>query len=401
MKVAYLINQYPKVSHAFIRREIRALEQLGHEVERYSVREPPERLVDELDVAEQARTRFILNEGARGLLSGLLGSALRRPRRFGRAARLAARMGWNSDRGLLRHAAYLAEACILVDWLQEAGTEHLHAHFGTNSTAVAALCHELGGPSFSFTAHGPEEFDKPRALALTEKIRRAKLIFGVSSFGRSQLYRQCAASDWRKIHVVRCGVDEKFVESEPPEVPETRRLVCVGRLCEQKGQLLLVRAAKLLMDQGQDFELTLVGDGELRAEIEAFIADAGLAGRVSITGWASSEQVRDHLLGARALVLPSFAEGLPVVIMEAMASARPVLTTYIAGIPELVQDGTTGWLVPAGSMGALVGGLRRVLNTPIDQVRLLGQQARKRVLEEHDMQVIAPRLAELFRNGQG
>lgn len=396
MKVAYLVNQYPKVSHTFIRREIQALEARGVSVERYSVRPSPDRLVDPDDAAEERRTRTVLQLRPQEVIRQVLATLAKNPGRFARALRLATQLGWNSDRGLLRHAAYLAEACVILGWVRADQVEHLHAHFGTNSAAVAMLCHELGGPTYSFTAHGPEEFDKPAALGLGEKIRRAKLVFGVSSFGRSQLFRHCRFEDWQKIHVVRCGLDRAFIQREPTPVPAAPRLVCVGRLSEQKGQALLVRAAAQLRAEGRSFELWLVGDGELRASLTEMIREHGLEGTVHITGWASGEEVIAQVERARALVLPSFAEGLPVVIMEALALARPVVTTYVAGIPELVEPGRCGWLVPAGSVEHLVQALREVLDASPEQLRALGEEGRRRVLAQHDLGHIAEQLADLL-----
>ena len=179
--------------------------------------------------------------------------------------------------------------------------------------------------------------------------------------------------------------------------PAARRLVCVGRLCEQKGQLLLVEAAQRLATQGIEFELVLAGDGELRAEIEALIKHHNLQDRVRITGWISGEQVRDEILAARALVLPSFAEGLPIVIMEAMALKRPVISTFVAGIPELVQPGEHGWLVPAGDVEALADVMRACLETPVETLVRMGEAAHKRVVERHSVDTEAGKLRKFFQ----
>lgn len=396
MRLAYLVNQYPKVSHSFVRREIRALEKLGHTVLRFSVRRVEEKLVDPADLEEGTKTRVILDVKPAGLLAAMARQSATHPVRFAEAARLAGEIGYRSERGLAYHGAYLGEACVLVDWLRKEKVGHLHTHFGTNSTSVAMLCRALGGPPYSFTAHGPEEFDKPQFIALGEKIRRSKFVAAISSFGRSQLYRQVEASQWPKVHIARMGVDADFLAAPPTPVPDVPRLVTVGRLNEQKGQLLLVQAAAKLRDLGKAFELVLVGDGELRKPIEALIAERGLEKSVTITGWAPASEVKRQLVGARALVLPSFAEGLPVVIMEALALGRPVLTTSIAGIPELVGHEECGWLVPAGSMEALVPAMARVLETPVDRLTAMGLEGRRRVVEQHDADKIATGLAALF-----
>jgi colanic acid/amylovoran biosynthesis glycosyltransferase len=397
MRVAYLVNKYPSVSHTFIRREIKSLEKLGCEVTRYSLRPVPESaLPDAADRIEVGITHAMLGKGPAAILPAAARVAASNPAAFARAEQLTMRIGLRSERGLFRNFAYLAEACALVELLEKAGVQHVHAHFGTNSAAVAMLVRELGGPSYSFTVHGPEEFDKPDLIALREKITRSAFVVGVSSFGRSQLYRYCDGAQWGKVHVVRCGVDAEYVAQAPSPVPAVPRLCSVGRLSEQKGQLLLVQAAAQLKREGHEFELVLVGDGPMRAEIEALIAREDLASHVTITGWASGAEVRKQIEAARAFVLPSFAEGLPVVLMEALGRGRPVITTYIAGIPELVQDGVNGWLVPAGSPEHVAEAMRAALAATPEQLSTMGQRGYERVREMHDADANARTLLALF-----
>ncbi len=397
MKVAYLVNQYPHVSHSFIRREIRALEEQGVEVERFSIRSSGAELVDPADQEEARRTHVLLSAGIFGLLAALLGTALSRPLRWHEAAHMTIRLGRRSERGILRHFAYLAEACILRRRLQAVGARHLHAHFGTNTATVALLTRLLGGPPYSFTVHGPEEFDHPEELSLGTKIAHAAFVVAISSFGRSQLYRWCAYEHWPRIQVVRCGVDAAFLSGGPQPIPETPCLVCVGRLAEQKGQLLLLEAFGRLAAEGLPGELVLAGDGPMRAVIEKRIDHLGLGTRVRITGWLSNDAVRREIVAARGFVLPSFAEGLPVVLMEALALGRPVVTTYVAGIPELVQDGVNGWLIPAGSVEALADALRRLLQTPTPELAKMGAAGAKSVAILHDATREAARLAGHFQ----
>jgi glycosyltransferase involved in cell wall biosynthesis len=220
----------------------------------------------------------------------------------------------------------------------------------------------------------------------------------VSEYSKSQLYRWSAHAHWGKIHVVHCGVDELFLASLPSPIPAAPVLVCVGRLCEQKGQLLLVEAAARLAAEGVEFELVLAGDGELRAVLERSIARHGLGKSVRITGWISNERVRAEILAARALVLPSFAEGLPVVLMEALALGRPVISTYVAGIPELVEHEQSGWLVPAGDVAALTAALRAALRATPAELEALGRRGRERVRAHHDARREAAKLSDLFRD---
>ena len=396
MKIAYLVHYYPKVSHSFIRREIAALEDLGIDVARFSIRSCASELVDPEDIAELAKTKVILDTPKLKLLMSLLQVSIFSPKNFWSALLLTLNIGWGSDRGLLRNLMYLAEACLLLKWCQDADISHLHAHFGINPAAVAMLCRVLGGPTYSFTVHGPKEFDSATGLALAEKITRAKFVAAISSFGKSQLYRWCARSDWSKIQTIHCGLDEMFLNAPYQPIPDRPQLVCVGRLCEQKGQLLLVEAAGQLAAEGLDFKLVLVGDGPLREEIEALIARLGIADKIEITGWASNSEVQNYILASRAMVLPSFAEGLPVVIMEALALGRPVISTYVAGIPELVEPGACGWLVTAGSVEALKSKMRIALQLPVAELEHMGKVGIQRVAANHDAKQEATKLAGLF-----
>ncbi|WP_439626247.1 glycosyltransferase [Gemmata sp.] len=398
MIVAYLVNQYPHVSHSFIRREIVGVEAAGVTVARFAIRPPGADIVDPADRAEVARTRSLLAAGKPALLLAALGMLLTHPVKWFRAFRTAWRLGGAAGKRL-RHLIYLVEACLLVRWLRWCGAEHLHTHFGTNPAAVALLARTLGGPPYSFTVHGPEEFDRPDALALREKIAGAAFVVAISSFGRSQLFRWARYEDWGKVRVVRCGVDAAFLDDGPLPPAENNRLVCVGRLAEQKGQLLLVAAAARLADAGHDFELVLAGDGPMRREVEAAVRGHGLGGRVRVTGWLSNAQVRAEMIAARAMVLPSFAEGLPVVIMEALALGRPVVTTFVAGIPELVRDGVNGWLVPAGDVARLADALAAALEATPEELAAMGAAGAEAVRAAHNAATEGRKLAALFTGG--
>jgi glycosyltransferase involved in cell wall biosynthesis len=394
LKLAYLINQYPKVSHSFIRREILALERQGFEVLRIALWGWDDPLPDPADQRERDQTRYVLRHGAFGLLLPLLAALIRSPTRFLRALLLAIRMSFDSDRPLPYHLAYFAEACRIVPWLRAYGADHFHAHFGSNPAEVAMLAEVLGGPPFSFTVHGPGEFMQP--VGLEEKIHRSSFVVAISSYGRSQLYLRARHADWPKVKVVHCGLERSFYASGIVPVPATPRLVCVGRLCEEKGQLLLVEAAARLASRDVPLELVLAGDGPMRSQIEVSIRSQNLQQRVRITGWLSGTQVRDEIVASRALVLPSFAEGLPVVLMEAMALHRPVLTTYVAGIPELVRPGESGWLFPAGSVEHLARAMEDCLARRPEELQAMGAAAHRQVVAQHCIDTEVAKLAQLF-----
>ena len=397
MKIAYLTTQYPAVSHSFIRREILGVEAAGGEVKRYSIRRPAPDLPDPTDQAEAALTEVVLAQGIAGLLLATVVTAMTRPIGFVRALGCAFAMYRASGHTLIRHCAYLVEAAWLARRLRASGIAHLHVHFGTNPTAVARLARLLGGPPYSFTVHGPDEFDNPRGLDLHGKIADAAFCVGISSFGRSQLMRWSDYRDWPRIAVVRCGVDASFTAPMAiAPVEDVSRLCCVARLSAQKGLPVLIEAAAAVKARGVDFHLTLVGDGEMRREIEAQIHAFDLRDAITITGWASAETVRREISSARAMVLPSFAEGLPVVIMEALALERPVIVSAIAGTPELV-DSECGWLVPAGDIDALTNAMMAALAAPVEKIATMGSEGRARVLARHDASRNGGQMLALFQ----
>jgi glycosyltransferase involved in cell wall biosynthesis len=400
VKIAYILNTYPQPSHSFIRREVQALERHGVEIERIAMRPADVPLVDPGDVGEQGRTDYVLAKGGARLVTGLVRRMWRSPRRFRSALAKAWAMGGRSQVGRLRHLIYLAEAAYVADRVEEEGIDHLHAHFGTNSTTVALLAAMLadvpGGLGYSFTTHGPEEFDAPQVLSLGAKVDTADFAVAISSFGRSQLSRWAAFGSWARLKVVHCGIEpSRFSEPQPlPEGP--LRLAAIGRFVEQKGQMVLIHALAKLVEAHPDLHLSLIGDGEMRQDLEAAIARYDLARHVTLTGWLSEADVRAELAKAHALVMPSFAEGLPMVVMEAMAAARPVVATYVAGTPELVVPGQTGWLVPAGDPDVLAEAISDLAATPAEALSRMGQAGRSRVLQRHDSEIEAGKLAHHF-----
>jgi glycosyltransferase involved in cell wall biosynthesis len=397
--IAYLTSAYARAADTFIRCEVEQLRTMGFTVHTFSVRRSAASEAVSEDIRrEQENTEYLLHGNAGQLVLAALKTLATKPARFLAAARLAWRTRTPGVKVLVWQIAYLLEACLLAERMTAKGVRHLHNHIGENSAAVAMLASLVSGIPYSLTIHGPVEFDRPSLLALGEKIARAKFVIAVSDFGRSQLMRWCDLGHWDKIKVVRCGVNGTFLHAPSTPVPQRPRMVSIGRIAEQKGQLLLVEAAAKLAAQGEDFDLVLIGDGPMREQVQQRIDRLGLAPKVRITGWLNSEHVRDELLNSRAMILPSFAEGLPVVIMESLALSRPVISTYIAGIPDLVRHGENGWLVPAGSVEDLAAAMREVIRATPEQLSRMGTAGASRVAERHNVATEVAKLAELIRD---
>jgi len=394
LKLAYLINQYPQPSQSFIRREILAHEAAGWPVERFTIRRFDGKLADPGDEAERGKTTAILGGGKLGLIKALLGQAVSNTGNFLTALKLAIKNGRTADRGgVLLHLVYLGEACILLPMLRAKGIDHVHAHFGTNSTTVAMLTRVLGGPAYSFTVHGPEEFDRAYGdgLALSDKLKHSKFAVTISEFGRGQMMRWTDAIDWPKLTIVHCGIDSTFLDAPLVPQPLNDRVLCVGRIVEQKGQLLLVEAVAELKRRGVGIHLRLIGDGPMRPLLERFIIENKLEECVELLGSRSAADVRQEMLEARVIAMPSLAEGLPVVLMEALALRRPVITTQIAAIPELVDE-KCGWLIPAGAVDRLADALQEALSADAAKLTAMGDAGRRRVVERHNADREAERL---------
>jgi glycosyltransferase involved in cell wall biosynthesis len=366
------------------------------EIVRVAVRGHTTESLEPSDAEEVGKTRYILKAPVAEILGCCARALFSHPGLFLATLVCAFKLGLRRDGDTFRQLAYFAEACVLKIWLRKDGVTHVHAHFGTNAAAVAMFCKGLGGPTYSFTVHGPDEFDRPLGLALREKVQNAEFVATISSFCRSQLYRWSRFSDWDKIHVVRCALDVSYFVAEGPAITERPKLLCVGRLSEEKGQMLIVRAARTLVERGIEIEVVLAGDGPLREAIESEIRRCGLETVVRIAGWVDNERVRALLAEARALVVASFAEGLPVVIMEAFAMNRPVLSTHIAGIPELVENEVSGWLFAPGDIGQLADAMHEAVRAEPIRLAEMGKKGKKRTLERHLASVEAGKLRELF-----
>lgn len=396
MKLAYLMNSYPITSTTFIRREIESLERLGLHITRYAVRHWDGKLVDPDDIAETSRTHYLLSGNVKGLLLAFVAVLLMQPMAFLRGFKLWLQVCRNAGTVDVRHVAYALQALYFLRRSRADGIDHVHVHFSTNATTVAMLAHRMGGPGYSFTAHGPDEFVDPTAASLKLKVEQAQFVVAISNYCKVLLTRFSSFDHWDKIIIAHCGLNLQDFQTNSHFDPDNQNFVCVGRLCTQKAQLLFPKAVAAIKDEFPRLRVHLIGDGESRQELEAEIRRLGVERFFVLHGWMANSEVRQRVSQARAFLLPSFAEGLPVAIMEAFALGRPVISTYIAGIPELV-DGSCGWMIPAGSVDGIAGAMRAALSAPPETLTRMGLEGRRRVEAEHNLQTIAPVLHKAFK----
>ena len=392
-RIAYLTGEYPRATDTFIQREVAALRALGLTVETCSMRRTgPEHHTGPEQRTEAAGTFHVLEASLspRCLITAHL-AAWRRPGAWLRALRLAWRTRPGGIKPTLYQFVYLAEAAVLAQHLRTRGLTHLHNHIAKSSCTVAMLASEMSGIPYSFTLHGPDIFYEPYRWQLDEKIARARFVACISHFARSQAMAFSAPEHWSKLHIVHCGVDPARYDGPAPNAAV--HLLFVGRLAAVKGVPVLFEALQGLISEHPDLRLTLVGDGPEREALERLAA--GLGDHVDFVGYKSQDEVAALLREATALVLPSFAEGLPVVLMEALAARVPVVTTRIAGVADLVEDGESGLLVPPGDAVALRAALARVLGDP-EARRRMGEAGRARVVDEFVSEREAAWLAALF-----
>lgn len=396
-KIAYLTGEYPRATDTFIQREVAALRAQGFEVATCSIRRTgAEHLVGPEQKAEAANTFYVLSAAA---------SPVRSLRAHWRALRLDAGGWWRGLRLALKTSPggvkatlyqlfYFAEAVVLADHLRRQNVQHLHNHIAKASCTVAMLCQEVSGIPYSFTLHGPDIFFEPIRWRLDQKIERASFVACISEFCRSQGMVFSQPQHWRKMHIVHCGVTpDRYVS---PKQRSGKKALFVGRLAAVKGLPVLFEALKPLVLAHPDFHLTLIGDGPERQALERVARDFGLSEYVSFVGYKSQDEVAVALAEHDLLVLPSFAEGVPVVLMEAMAATLPVVTTRIAGVAELVEDGISGLLVPPGDAKALQVALERVISDT-ELAERMGQAGRAQVTDAFDIQKEAAWLGHLLQ----
>jgi glycosyltransferase involved in cell wall biosynthesis len=401
--IAYLVSEYPKASHTFIQREIAGLRARGAAVATFSIRRVgPEHLIGP-EEEEAARETFVVLDAARNplrLVAAHLRLLARRPGGWLSALALAARAPGPGIAGLLWQAFYFAEAGVLADRLRAIGAAQLHNHFGNASCMVAMLAARMAGIPFTYTLHGPSELFEPATQRLADKVAEARMVACISWFARSQAMLFSKPEHWDKLRIVHCGVDPaRYDRPKPARESGPAELLFVGRLAAVKGLPVLFDAMARLADRAVPARLTLIGDGSERGALERAVAMRGLGDRVVFAGHRSQEGVADAMAAADVFVLPSFAEGVPVVLMEAMASRTAVVATRVAGVPELVEDGVSGLLVSPGDASALAEALAALIADPARR-RRMGEAGRARVEAEHDAGREADWLLSLLRGAR-
>ncbi|MEO0400384.1 MAG: glycosyltransferase family 4 protein [Pseudomonadota bacterium] len=396
-KIAYVMNTYPITSTTFITGEIRALEALGINVLRFASKPWDVDLTSDVDKTEKTKTKYLLYRNFIPLLLTLIATALRSPRSLCAAVWETFRLTREAQKSIIHHIGYFLQALYLAKECRQNQIDHLHAHFGTNATSICLIASHVAEITYSFTVHGPDEFDTVSPAEYRRKVARAEKVFAISHYCRGVLMRKVGFEARDKLEIVRCGVDlEAFAAAAAPaSASDSNIFTCVGRLCPQKAQVLILEALELLLAKGIDAKIVFIGDGELRDAVESQIQAHGLSNNVELRGWQNPDQIRDAIRQSRAFLLPSLAEGLPVSIMEAYAMGKPVISTYIAGIPELVDD-KAGWIIPSGNSADIANAMAACLSTSLSNLGSMGETGQTRVRERHDIQKQARRIKQLL-----
>ncbi len=386
-RIAYLVSQYPAYSHTFILREVQQLRQFGVSIVVASIN-LPDRPLDKLTDVERSeaeQTYYIKSQGILKATVALAKTLALKPLGLLRGLRYAIKLGGWDVKRLLFHVFYLAEALLIGHWMRSQNIKHLHVHFATPAASVGMLVKTVFGYSFSFTVHGPDEFYDAAGYNLPEKILAADFIFCISHYARSQVMKLSPVQAWPKFDVCRLGVDpQRFIPSSKSKPSGTCSLLCVGRLTPAKGQAILLKSIAQLQNQGVSVTLTLVGMGPDEQSLRQYAEQLGISQQVNFTGAVDQDHILDYYKSADMFVLPSFAEGLPVVLMEAMAMEIPCITTAITGVPELISHGEDGLLVPASDTEGLIQAINQLVSDPVLRQKL-GKAGRLKVLSAYDL----------------
>ncbi len=404
-RIAYLCSQYPAVSHTFVLREVRALRELGAEISTFSVRRAgSDHVLSWADHRAFASTYAILPPSWRALFTAHLQLGATAPFAYLSTLLRALRLAPPGVRGRLWQCFYFAESVLLWRECRRLGIRHIHVHLANTAADVALLASSLGSAveperpwSWSFTMHGPTEFADVSHYRLAAKAQDARFVVCISDYARSQMMALTPPETWHGLHVIHVGLP---LEQFPPSRSERTRqrtptILCLGRLVPEKGQAILLEAAALLYRRGNDLSVTLAGDGPSRGALEGLAEKLGIASRVTFAGAVGQDEIHALYADASIFCLPSFAEGIPVALMEAMAMELPVVSTTITGIPELIDDTRSGLLVPPGRVDALADALKRLLAEPALR-RELGSRGRSKVERDFDLAKCAEQLYALL-----
>lgn len=398
IRIAYLVSTYPAVSHTFILREVQRLRGANFEIHFASIN-PPDRPADCMTLEEQHEsdaTFYVKREGVRGAILAHWAVLMNSPKSYFAGLWFALKLGGSDLRRLVFAVCYFVEAVILGRWMQARGLRHLHVHFANAAATVGLIASRTFPISFSLTVHGPDEFYDVPGLKLAEKLASASFACCIGQFARSQLMKVSSPGDWSKFEISPMGVDSRLFTTGPfRSRPDPFEILCVGRLVPPKGQYILVAAIKRLVKSYPNIRLRLVGDGPDRKGLERAITSYGLERWITLEGSINQDRIRDYYRRADIFVLPSFAEGIPVVLMEAMAMEVPCVSTFVAGIPELIRSDIDGILVPPSDDQELAAAIRRLIDDP-ELRRRLGTAGRRRVIEKYDLDRNVARLAEIF-----
>ncbi|HSR09273.1 MAG TPA: glycosyltransferase [Bryobacteraceae bacterium] len=397
LRLAYLVSQYPTISHTFILREIRKLRALGCDIQVVSVR-APDRTVTQLtpdEREEYQRTLVIFEAGMAAIVGAHLKTMLRRPGSYFAGLLYAIRLAKWDLREIFLNVMYFGEAVVAGSWMWTRGLMHVHSHFSSTLELFVARVFPI---TYSATIHGSGEFDDVVGFYMAEKVARAAFLIGISQYGRSQMMRASDPQHWHKLEVVPLGVDPNvFLPRAHRENPERFEIVCVGSLVPAKGYHILLAAFARLIQQGRtSWRLRLVGEGRARPSLENAIRELGLENHVRLEGACNQERVREIYRESDLFALTSFAEGVPVVLMEAMAMEIPCLATWITGVPELIRHGVDGWLVPPGDAEPVAEALGYLMDQPALR-ESMGKSGRARVIEKYNLEQNVAQLAEIFR----
>ncbi|MCB9883546.1 MAG: glycosyltransferase [Planctomycetes bacterium] len=398
MRMAYLVSRYPAISHTFILREIRELRRRGFEIRTASINDPdrtPEKLAEE-ERDECKRTYYIKRSGWLGALRAHVPTFLTRPLAYLKGLAYALLLYRGDVRKMTLSFAYFVEAVMLGRWMRRGGETHLHVHFATPACTVGMIAARIFGIRYSFTVHGPDEFYDVTDYRLREKIDQAEFICCIGRYARSQILKIASPTTWPKLEVSPLGVDPAVFRPGPTRAEiTTPEILCVGRLVSAKGQDVLVRAAERLANAGTAFHVTFVGVGPDEDALKRCVLERRLEPYVTFAGGVNQDAIRTYYERADVFCLPSFAEGIPVVLMEAMAMEIPCVTTNITGIPELIRHDVDGLLVMPSDDEELATQLGRLLGDQSLRERL-GRAGRRRVLERYDLHRNVERLANIF-----